>query len=146
MHIHINLGAIISGICSLFRRKKKDQVEHTMVEGNQTITNTFNDGQEQTMEQPTGQTTAEKVVLTTADTLDLFEQIGALEDLNIQDEVLKQKLCLEMADILNENEQNEQSAQDAFIRVFRQNGINVSLNMASMFASAYMDCYVYCEE
>ena len=140
MHIHINLGAIISGICSLFRRKKKDKVEHTMVEGNEVVTSTIEG------ETPVQETPREKVVLTTADTLDLFEQIGALEDLNIQDEALKQKLCLEMADILNENEQNEQSAQDAFIRVFRQNGINVGLNMASMFASAYMDCYVYCEE
>lgn len=136
MHIHINLGAIISGICSLFRRKKKDQVGHTMIEGNEVVTNNFEDGQDQ-------QVVAKKVVLTWEDAFNLIEQTGAFEQLNVKDENLEQKICEEMATVLSETEQDQQSAQDAFIRVFHQNGINVNLQMANLFASAYMESYVY---
>ena len=55
----------------------------------------------------------------------------------------KEKICEEMATVLSETEQDQQSAQDAFIRVFHQNGINVNLQMANLFASAYMESYVY---
>ena len=138
MHIHIDLGAIFSW---LFRRRKKDKVEHTVIEGN--------DVSSTPAEQVAGNTqevAKERPVVTAADALDFYEQIGAFEELNVQDEALKQKLCNDLAAIMNEMEQTEQAAQDAFIRVLNQNGLNANLRLANMFASSYMESYVYNEE
>ena len=74
--------------------------------------------------------------------LNCCEQIGAFEDCNIEDEVVMNKICDEVANIFNSGEKSRITLKNALTQGFNNNSFKVSNQKAELFACCYIDSYI----
>lgn len=79
------------------------------------------------------------------DVLNCCEQVGAFEELNIEDSATINKVCEDIARLFNDTTKSFESLKNSFIKGFEMNSFHISVTTASTFASAYMDSYIYNE-
>lgn len=80
--------------------------------------------------------------LTNDAVLNCCEQIGAFEDLNIEDETIINKICEEIARLFNNSEKSEMSLKNSFIQGFSNNSFSVGNEKSDLFVDCYIDSYI----
>ena len=72
------------------------------------------------------------------------EQMGAFENLNIEEENLINQISDEIVRLFNSGERSKESLKEAFIQGFKNCSFDVKSRSADLFVDCYMESYVYC--
>lgn len=75
--------------------------------------------------------------------LNCSEQVGTFEELCIVEKAKINAICVSVATRLRGKDINVSTLKNSYIAGFQQNGVEVSNKKAELFASAYIDSYLF---
>lgn len=75
--------------------------------------------------------------------LNCSEQVGTFEELYIVEKAKIAAICESVAHCLRGKDINVATLKAAYIQGFQQNGVEVAAKKAELFASAYIDSYLF---
>lgn len=76
------------------------------------------------------------------DVLNCCEQVGAFDEVHVEDSATINKVCQDIARIFNSAPKSNESLRQAFVNGFKASLLYVSENTAWAFVSAYIESYI----